>query len=68
MQKEEKLEEFRSFGTSKRRKQRVNKEVHKEATKEKMLKRRISYVRKSQMGNKALSLQLQLKRKHLVEF
>ena len=54
MQKEEELEEFRSFRTSKRRKQRVNKERNKEATKEKMLKLRIVLcVIKTQIRNKA---------------
>ena len=41
MQKEEKLEEYRSRRTSNRRKQRVNKGRNKEATKEKMLNFRI---------------------------
>ena len=40
MQKEEKLEEFRSFRTSKRQKQRVKKERNKEAAKENILKLR----------------------------
>ena len=41
MQKEENLEEIRSLRTSNRRKQRLNKERNKEATKEKMLNFRI---------------------------
>ena len=54
MQKERKLEEFRSFRTSKRQKQRVNKERNKEGTKKKMLNFRIVLcVRKTQMRNKA---------------
>ena len=53
MQKERKLEEFRRFRTSKRQKRRVNKERHEVAVKEKMLKLRIVYVRKTQIRNKA---------------
>ena len=53
MQKEEKLEKFRSLRTSKRRKERVNKERNKEAAKEKMLKSEMFCVRKTQMRNKA---------------
>ena len=53
MQKEQKLEEFRIFRTSKRRKRRVNKERNKEVAKEKMLKLRIVYVRKTEMRNNA---------------
>ena len=53
MQKEQKLEEFRFFRTSKRRKRRVNKERNKEVAKEKMLKLRIVYVRKTEMRNNA---------------
>ena len=63
MQKEEKLEEFTSFRTSKRRKQRVNKEVHNEATKEKMFKLRIVYVRKTQMRHNAAKFAIQTKEK-----
>ena len=47
MQKEKKLEEFRSFRTSKRRKRRVNKDQNKKATKEKMLKLRIVLCQKN---------------------
>ena len=53
MQKEEKLEKFRNSRTSKRRKHRVDKEVRKEATKEKMLKLRNVYERKTQKRNEA---------------
>ena len=53
MQKEQKLEEFRNFRTSKRQKRRVNKERNKEVAKEKMFKLRIVYVRKTEMKKKA---------------
>ena len=49
MQREKKLEEFRSFRTSKRRKRRVNKEKNEEAVREKMLKLRIVCVKRIQM-------------------
>ena len=65
MQKEEKLEEFRSFRSSKRRKERVNKEVHKKATKEEMLKLRIVYVRKTQTRNKATKFAIETEEKTL---
>ena len=65
MQKEE---EFRNFRTSKRRKtsevnkkvkKEVDKEVNNEITKEKMLKLRIVYVRKTQMRNQAIKLSIE---------
>ena len=68
MQKEQKLEEFRNFRTSKRQKRRVNKERNKEVAKEKMFKLRIVYVRKTEMKKKQLSVQLKLKRQRLIEF
>ena len=58
MQKEEKLEEFRSFRTSKRRKQRVNKEVYNKATTEKMF-----CVSKTQMRNKATKFVIETEEK-----
>ena len=64
LQKEEKLEEIRSFRTSKRRKQRVNKERKKQATKEKMLKLRFVWcVRKTQMRIKATKFAIETEEK-----
>ena len=64
MQKERKLEEFRSFRISKRRKQRVNKERNKEATKQKMLKfRSVLRVTKTQMRNKATKFAIETEEK-----
>ena len=55
-----KLEEFRSFRTSKRRTK--DKRRNKEVRKERMLKLRIVlYVTKTQMGNKSTKSQLKLK-------
>ena len=60
MQKGERLEEFRSFRTSKRLKtRRSEQEVKKEVTKDKMLKLRIVYVRKTQMRNQAFKLAIE---------
>ena len=65
MQKEENLEKIRSLRTSNRRKQRLNKERNKEATKEKMLNFRIDlWMRKIKTETNQLSLHLKLKRKH----
>ena len=63
MQKEEKLEDFRSFRTSKRHNQRVNKELHNRATKEKILKLRSVYVRKTQMRNSATKFAIETEEK-----
>ena len=66
MQKEEKLEEIRSLRTSNRRKQRVNKERNKEATKEKMLNFRIDlWVRKNQNRNKPTNFAIKAEEKTL---
>ena len=62
--KEKKLEELRNLRTSKRRKQRVNKERNKEAAKETMLKLRIILcVRKTQMRNKATKFAIETEEK-----
>ena len=63
MQIEEKLEQFRNFRTSKRKKQRVNKERNKKETNEKMLKLRIVCMRKTQLKNKATKIAIETEEK-----
>ena len=63
MQKERKLEEFRCFRTSKRRKRRSNSERNKESVKEKVLKLRIVYVRKTQKRNKVTKFAIETEEK-----
>ena len=64
MQKETKLEEFRSFRTSKRRKKRSN-----VVMKEKKLKlRTVLYVTKNSNEKQSNQIVSETERKHLVEF
>ena len=63
--KRKKLEEFRSFTTSKRQKKRK----HNEVTKEKKLKLRIVlYVTKNSNEKQSNQVVIEIERKHLVEF